>query len=114
MNTLHGGIVIELTIYQRCHSKQDLNLVLTGGGMDMHRLRIVPQGVDTDFFDPGAHRPMKLPIGERVWGRAASSAKQFVFLSVSAAAYSFIPALAIYHSLLTPPLLRPSSVEIDL
>uniref|UniRef100_A0A7S1X2G1 Glycosyl transferase family 1 domain-containing protein n=1 Tax=Tetraselmis chuii TaxID=63592 RepID=A0A7S1X2G1_9CHLO len=50
--------------------------------MDTHRLRIVPQGVDTDFFDPGAHRPMKLPIGERVWGRAASSAKQFVFLSI--------------------------------
>ena len=50
------------------------------------RLKVVPQGVDADFFDPAQHEPMPLPVGKLVFGRERSAKgkgdKPFVFLSV--------------------------------
>eukprot|EP00873_Tetraselmis_striata_P013579 jgi/Tetstr1/433843/TSEL_023028.t2 len=52
-------------------------------GVERHRLRVVPQGVDTRVFDPARHAPMALPVGERVWGRPSDDrGSAFVFLSV--------------------------------
>ena len=47
------------------------------------RLRVVPEPVDVDFFNPAGVEPLELPMGQLVFGRARPETKPFTFLSVS-------------------------------
>lgn len=44
---------------------------------------MVPEPVDVDYFNPAGVEPLKLPMGQLVFGRARSEAKPVAFLSVS-------------------------------
>lgn len=49
--------------------------------------QVVPEPVDTAFFDPTKHKPLPLPLGLRVFGPAwphqgGDQGEPFVFLSV--------------------------------
>ena len=53
-------------------------------GLRLKRLVVVAEPVSTAFFDPAAAQPMRLPVGDLVFGGepAASAPADFAFLSV--------------------------------
>ena len=42
--------------------------VFAASGVDPRKLRVVPEGVNTTFFDPERYRPARLPVGDIVFG----------------------------------------------
>ncbi|KAK9828488.1 hypothetical protein WJX72_000263 [[Myrmecia] bisecta] len=58
--------------------------VFASSGVAESKLVVVPEPVETAFFDPGKHTPLSLPLGRRVfgWERDTRQPAPFVFLSV--------------------------------
>ena len=58
--------LIWIRIYTKLTWIPSLN---TTSGMDASKLRIVPIAVNTTLFDPATTKPLKLPMGDMVFGR---------------------------------------------